>query len=392
MTTLDRISAALLVSLAGALALGAPWWVIGLLAPPAMLWAPGVGWARRLTPDGTRLDQALDAAWFAMAAMWLSVAIFRELGVLGSGLSIGYVGVAGAVWATGQVMGRQQRPGVPLPLGPRIGVAGVFLAVCAVFAWRSADVLRPLHDHWYLEGADQHEQFEALPLVRGAGWSEATAVGWPEAGAMIWTPSSDQAEIVATKAAKGTLILAVQGPVHSRIAVTTPDGTTVENTVLTEMQEEGAEFPEPRYLPTGGVAAVAVPVDLEAGQQLAVALSIPDGSIDGRVLFMPSTEAIWALHATGVVRYTHRWQILNQVENQLWANEMRTSRRFTWNQPPGWSPLLTMQVQLTGRDLDAAGLLFLWVLSFVGLSGVRAAHSLAPRAPLAAWLAPAGLA
>ena len=107
---------------------------------------------------------------------------------------------------------------------------------------------------------------------------------------------------------------------------------------------------------------------------------------------MPSTEAIWALHGTGVVRYTHRWQILNQVENQVWANEMRTTRRFTWNQPPGWSPLLTMQVQLTGRDLDAAGLLFLWVLGFVGLSGVRAAHALAPGAPTAAWLAPAGLA
>ena len=392
MNASDIISAALLLALAATLAAGAPWWVVGLLAPPAMLWAPGVGWARRVTADGTVLDQALDAVWIGMGSTWLSVALFRELGILGSQLTMGYVALAGAMWASGQVVGRNRSSGQPLTIGPKVGVLGVFLAVCAVFAWRSADVLRPLHDHWYLEGADQHEQFDALPLSPGAGWGARTPVGWPEAGAEVWIPTDDHAEIVATDDARGTLILAIQGPVDSRITVTDPSGHTVENTVLTKMQEVGAEFPEARYLPTGGIAAVAVPVDLPAGQQLQVDLLIPDGSVDGRLFFMPSTEAIWALHGTGVVRYTHRWQILNQVENQVWANEMRTTRRFTWNQPPGWSPLLTMQVQLTGHDLDAAGLLFLWILAFVGLSGVRAAHALAPGAPTAVWLAPAGLA
>ena len=385
------LSGVVLAALMVALLAGAPWWVVGLLAPPALLWAPGVGWARRFTPDGTRLDQALDAAWLAMTSMWLTVAVCRELGVLGPSLTVGYVGIATLVWASGLWAARNHPHGRPLTMGPRVGVVAVFAAIVAVFAWRGADITRPLHDHWYLEGADQHEQFEALPLSRGAGWGDRAAVGWPEAGAEIWTPASTEAEVTATSDAQGTLILAVQGPVGSRISVTPPGGQPIENTVLTEMQEEGAEFPEARYLPTGGVAAVAVPVDLHAGQSLAVSLSIPEGGIPGRVFYMPSTEAIWALHATGHLRYTHRWQILNQVENQVWADEMRTTRRFTWNQPPGWSPLLTMQVQLTGRDLDAAGLLFLWVLSMVGLSGVRAAHALAPGAPVLAWVVPGGL-
>ncbi len=386
------VSGLLLASLGIALAAAAPWWVVGLLAPPAMLWAPGVGWARRWSVEGGRLDQSLDAAWIAMGAMWASVALFRELGVLGPSLTLAYVVLAGVVWAGGLAMGRHASDKPPLPLGPKIGVAAVFLAVAAVFFWRSSDVLRPLHGHWYLEGADQHEQHEALSLEPGTGWASTTAVGWPEAGAAIWEPADTTAEIVATAPTRGTLVLAVQGPENSAIRVTSPRGQTVQNTVQQHMQEEGAEFPEARYLPTGGVAAVAVPVDLDTGQSLAVELDLPDGEVPGRVFFMPSTEAIWALHATGEARFTHRWQILNQVENQVWANEMRTTRRFTWNQPPGWSPLLTMQVQLTGHDLDAAGLLFLWVLTFVGLSGVRAAHALAPSAPVAAWLAPAGLA
>ena len=392
LSPLRLLSGACLGALAAALLLGAPWWVVGLLAPPAMIWAPGVGWAERLTPGGTRLDQATDAAWIGATAMWLIVSICRELGVVGPTLTVAYPALAAAVWGLG-ILSRPQAPTpAGLSTGPRVGIAAVFLAVAAVFLVRSSDVLRPLHGHWYLEGADQHEQHEALPLTRGTGWTQAEAVGWAEAGAQIWTPAGSAAEVVATEEATGTLLMAVQGPEGSSIRVTTPSGDSFENTVRTKMQEEGAEFPELRYLPTGGVAAVAVPVALSPGEALSVQLDIPDGAIDGRVFFMPSTEAIWALHATGALRYTHRWQILNQAENQVWANEMQTTRRFTWNQPPGWSPLLTMQVQLTGHDLDAAGLLFLWVLTMVGLSGVRAAHALAPGAPMAAWLAPGAMA
>ena len=391
MSASHAVSAVLLLGLAGLLLAGAPWWLVGLVAPPALLWAPGVGWGRWATPTGTTLDRHLDGTWLGMAAMWLIVAVGRELGVLGPSLTATYVGAAAAVWLAGLWVGRRVPPPSRLELGPRIGVIAVFVAVGAVFAWRSSDVLRPLHDHWYLEGADQHEQYTRLPLRPGAGWDTPEAVGWPEAGAEVWAPTTDTAEIVATEPAHGTLVLAVQGPIGSRISVTGPELETIENTVLTDMQEVDAEFPEARYLPTGGVAAVAVPVDLAPGAALQVHLDIPDGGLPGRVFFMPSTEAIWALHATGVLRYTHRWQILNQVENQVWAAEMRTDRRFTWNQPPGWSPLLTMQVQVTGHDLDAAGLLFLWVLAFVGLSGVRAAHALAPEAPAFAWWIPAGL-
>ena len=382
-------SGGLLALLTLAVVAGAPWWVIGLLAPPTLLWAPGVPWSRRTTPDGSALDRSVDAAWLSMGAMWLTVSLCRELGLLGSTATVVYLAIPALLWVGGVVLGKGPSPR-RLRTGPRIGVAAVFIGVALISLLRLDDLRRPLHDHWYLEGADQHEQHDKLPVVRGDGWGDRRTVGWDEAGAEIWTPTADRAELLAAEDLEGTLILAVQGGQGARISVEHA-GRVYENTVAEHMQEEGAEFPEPRYLPRGGVAAVAIPLKLSAGQALTVDLDLPEDGLPARVFVMPSTEAIWALHATGVLRFTHRWQILNQVENQVWANEMQTTRRFTWNQPPGWSPLLTMQVQLTGRDLDAAALLFVWVLVMVGLSGVRAAAALVPAAPSLAWAVPGGL-
>ena len=383
-------SGIVLLLLVAALALGAPWWVIGLLAPPALLWAPGLPWARRTTPQGSWLDRSVDAAWMSMTAMWLTVSLCRELGLLGTAATWVYIAVPALIWCSGLLFGKANAP-APLRTGPRVGIVAVFVGVALIGLLRLDDLTRPLHDHWFLEGADQHEQHEKLSIARGDGWGTRTPVGWDEAGAEIWVPTSDTPSLVAIDDAHGTLILAVQGPEGTYISVDHA-GEHYENTVEQRMQEENAEFPEPRYLPRGGIAAVAVPVRLSAGDTLPISLRITEGDLPARVFVMPSTEAIWALHATGEVRFTHRWQILNQVENQVWANEMQTTRRFTWNQPPGWSPLLTMQVQLTGRDLEAAALLFMWVLVMVGLSGVRAARALVPSAPIVAWLVPGALA
>ena len=107
---------------------------------------------------------------------------------------------------------------------------------------------------------------------------------------------------------------------------------------------------------------------------------------------MPSTEAVWALHAEGELRYVHNYQLINQAENQVWVAEMLTTRRATMNQPPGWSPLLSVATLFMVPDMQAASGLFLLVLVLVGTTAVRLGSTLAPGAPILAWLLPAGMA
>ena len=68
---------------------------------------------------------------------------------------------------------------------------------------------------------------------------------------------------------------------------------------------------------------------------------------------------------------------------------MLTTRRFTWNQPPGWSPILTTSNILVAPDLNGASCLFLHVILLVGLSSLHLTTIIAPRATRMAWSIPA---
>ncbi len=385
---IPAIGALLWLSLAAAVFTHAPWWLIAALTPPALMWAPGAGWARRVSSDDSTLGQVVDAVWISTLTVFGTVAIVREVSASDAAATLLLLVLPLLVGIAGHLAARNRPPARPIGQGPRLGVAAVVLAALLTFALRPADVLRPLDGHWYLEGADQHEQLSAIAIAPDTGWQATAAVGWPEAGAAVATPASATPTLVARDNTAGTLVLAVRGAIGTQVSTVDAHGKTVQNTVLRSMQEVDAEFPERRYL-DAGVAGIAVDVDLQRGETLPLTFDGP--ALPTAVYLMPTTDAIWALHGTGTLRFTHRWQILNQVENQVWANEMLTTRRFTWNQPPGWSPLLAVPVALTGHDLDAAGVLFLWVIAFVGLCGVRAASLLAPGAPLLAWLAPGGL-
>ena len=111
------------------------------------------------------------------------------------------------------------------------------------------------------------------------------------------------------------------------------------------------EGPVRRYLDKG-VAAISVGVDLQPGEYLGL-------DVQGdEVYLLPSSDAVWALHEEGTLKYTFHYQILNQVENLVWAQEFHENRRFTWNQPPGWSPLLSCAMILVHPDMQGAGAIF----------------------------------
>lgn len=371
-----------LVATAASVTAGLPWWVIGLIGLPSILWGPGYGLSCWLNRAGraTELQRLIDAAWIGMALAWLDIALLRELGLRGDDAAQALLGLSGAWALLGLIAGRRHMLVRSAPQRERIGGLAVLAVVVALIGWKSGDLARPLDGHWYLKGAD-NEGHQPLALRPGMGWQSSEQVGWPESGAMMLVPEANQTAptLVAEERVRGRIIVAVRGPIGSQITI--GDKTAVVEASMIEEEDEG---PVRRYL-TRGVAAVSAHVELEPGQAMAMEVQ------GDRVYLFPGTDAVWSMHAAGALRYVNYYQLLNQVENQVWAEEILDSRRFTWNQPPGWSPLLATTVLLVQPDLPGANALFLWVLVLVGATSVRLISLLAPGAPMLATLIPAGM-
>ena len=64
---------------------GVPWELRGLIILPALLWAPGDGWARWLSRNRrvSSIQILIDGSWLGLAVAWLSVSVTRELGIVG---------------------------------------------------------------------------------------------------------------------------------------------------------------------------------------------------------------------------------------------------------------------------------------------------------------------
>ncbi len=376
----------LLMLAIGLVAFGAATSWSWFLLIPALLWAPGWGWARWLSRHTTtnRLHLGIDAAWIALACAWLQVAFVREVGLTEDTARYTVLGLSLAVTLSGLWMARGTSAPAPTPRREMLGGAAVLLAVVAVGIWRADDIQRHLHDHWYTEGADQIGDEPRL-LVPGVGWTD-DGQHWPESGARLLSPMTEgntAATLVAPEGARGPIVVAVQGPVGTRIQV----GDVPAKSVASSMVEKPDEGPVRRYQ-ARGIAAVLVKLNLDPGDALPVRVT---GASDATVAVLPSTLAIWELHGEGVLRYTHYYQLLNQVENLDWAEEVLTTRRFTLNQPPGWSPILATAGLFLGNDLVTGNRLFLFVILLVGATAVRLASSLAPSAPLLSFLVPGGM-
>ncbi len=371
----------IVVLAAVAVGLGAPWWVTGLLVPPAVIWAPGAGIAARLDAAGERrLQRALAGAWVGAALAWVGVAAARELGLQPGGFAAFVLGWSGLGAGVGAWLSRGRA--LPAARGvERWGVLAVVVAVLGVAAWRADDIARPLARYWWHgQATEAGAEGAVLPVVPGTGWAVQERVGWEEAGAWALTPGPGPGTLTTAEGARGLVVVTTTGPLGTTLRV-----GEVTATVLPSPTEQPDEGPVRRYV-TAGTAAVAVPVDLPPGASLTV-------ETDGhRVHLLTGPDAVWALHATGQLRYVHYYQLLNQVENLDWASEVREDRWFTWNQPPGWSPLLATATLLILDDLQGGNVLFLWVILLVGCSAVRLATVVAPGAPGAAWLVPAGMA
>ncbi len=357
---------------AAALAGGVVERLAALLAVPALLWFPGRGVARRLARDP--LERAVATFWAScvLAVPAVSIGVWTGLGAAGT--------LAAAATITAATARLPEARARRLPFPARVGAAAVLLAVAGVgWVWRDA-LLRPLDRHWWYADAETAWEGRDTTLPEsGAGWRDRRLVGWREAKAERLVPRTDRPFLLGPAA--GPMVFAIRGPLGASLEV-----AGREAVVVADVTEDPDEGPVPRYLDRG-VAALTVDVKLARGEKLPIQLSDPERSV---VYLLGSPEAVWALHAEGELRFVHYYQLLNMVEQVRWARELYADRRVTDVQPPLPSYVLAAPLAVTGGELPTTNLVFLLELLVLGLAGVGALQAWAPRAPLPAWLLPAG--
>ena len=365
---------------------GAQWWVMGIVGLLCCLWVTGWGyacWLHRNT-HASPLQLILDAGWISLVITWITISGIREMG-LGSHPSLSWiVWVVYLLWTIGGLwLSRQHIFLVPFAPREKRALQYLFVAMVFLVVWKADALSRPLDGYWYAEGAD--DSTNQLVKVRPANfWTDIEMVGDTDVGAYVMKPTTPYPTLIAENKVKGRITLAVRGPLGSFIEGKGVESSVRRGTVMADVVEQEEEGAVPRYLQKG-VAAISLWVDLQPDEQLQLHVQGEE------VYLMASSDAVWAFHATERLRYTHYYQILNQVENQRWANEILVDRRFTWNQPPGWSPILALATILVAADMHGASAVFLHVLILIGLSSIRLSQQIAPRAQEIAWAIPAML-
>jgi len=259
------IALALLILAAAVLLLGAPTGLTALIVLPAVLWAPGLGFACALRGDrpGSGLQRVLDAGWIGAALTWLDVALIREAGVGEADRAWALFGLAAGWTVLGLLLGRRTTARPPTPRRELIGAGAVVIAVFGLLLWRQADIGRPLDAYWFHPTADE-EGHPTLPIGAGTGWAEVLPIGWPEAGALALVPGAGPTTLRAEEAAAGRILVVARGPEGATLRIG-EQAATIRRDVA-ESEEEG---PVRRYLDRGAVA-LAVEVDLPAGGSLPI--------------------------------------------------------------------------------------------------------------------------
>ncbi len=373
------MTALLLLGLGALGLLLSPHWALtGLLVLPALLLAPGLGWARWMNRgESSALQVGLDACWLSL--LWAVPSVLLTSAAGGSPwwlLAMATLGAAPGLW-----LGWHAHPQERLRTRSLVGLVGLTLGLGIWSAAHAEGLSRPLSSWWW------------SPLTEGlseqaVGWSdpEAQPLGWPEAGAARIEMQPESGVAVSTHSleitGEGPMLFLLQGPVGAAIQVRQSGAWSPAERVSAEVTVDAEEGPVPRYLDQG---VVALRSSVSPGP---LSLRV-ESEGPSRIYLLPSSAAPWSLDEAGELRFAHYYQLLNLVENQRWAQELLDGeRRLTIHQPPLWSYVLAVSSASISPDLPGAAALLLFVLMLLGASALRLLEQLSPSAPWPAWLLP----
>ncbi len=348
-----------------------PW--LALLGVPALLLAPGWSISRRLNrrSDGSAglLAVVVDAAWLSVPAAATGWAVARLTG-LGpwSVLTVAALGAAtGEVWA-------RRRPVAKLVTSgrERLALAAGVVLLGAWFAMSAGTIARPLDRYWYVAGVEEALPEEAPALAAGEGWREVTPIG--EAGGLLRLRPSASAAWLERGAGDGRVALLLHAPVGAWVEGLGDRRLLVEASPVEDV-EEGPVW---RYEEVG----VAGRLVERPAASVALRFSHPETST---LYIVASRGALWTLDGIGELRLAHYYQLLNMVEQLVWADK----RWVTDVQPPLGTWVLGPALALTEGGLPTANVLLLYVLSLSTVAMTRFLSRFAPDAPALAWVLPA---
>ena len=379
------MTALLLLALGALGLLFEPHWALrGLLVLPALLLAPGLGWARWMNRgESSALQVGLDATWLSILWAVPSVLVASMAG--GSPWVLWIMAVMGA--GPGLWLGWNADPAERLHTRGLAGLAALALALGVWSAAHMPELSRPLHDWWW------SSEVETLPET-AVTWSSPDLVrlGWPEAGAGRLDLPPAPGNQASTKSieitSEGEVLFLLKGPIGSAIQVRQTGAWSPAERIAADVTVDADEGPVPRYLDQG---IVALRSTVRPGTlNLRVESPGPSGAAPTQVYILPGSAAPWSLDEAGALRFAHYYQLLNLVENQRWAQELLDGeRRLTIHQPPLWSYVLAVSSAGVSPDLPGAAALLLFVLMLLGASVIRLLERLSPTAPWPAWLLPA---
>lgn len=360
----------------GALALSLPirepW--VALLGLPAVLLAPGWAIAGRLNreEDGRAglLATGVDAVWCAVPAGMGGWALARLTGLGGwAVLAVAAAGAAfGWLWARrAAVVDYRSTPRERLAL---LG-GGMFIAVW--FGLSAATIARPLDRYVYLAEVEERLPEEAPAPAAGEGWAEVTPIGDPASGLLRLRPAGGEAVLLPDVEAGGVRAYLLHGPVGASVSGLGDRRIEVEASPV-EVAEEGPVW---RYR-AAGVAGRLVELPADG---VTLHFSHPEDSV---LYVVSSADALWTLDGIGELRFVHYYQLLNMVEQLVWADE----RWVTDVQPPLGTWVLGPALAFTGGGLPTANVLLLYVLALSVAAMTRVVGRFAPDAPAPAWLLP----
>ena len=360
---------------------------------PAVFVVPGWAWARRLAKSASWLQTGVYAAWISIGLSLINVSTVR---LIGGGSATMFATVA--AWTIGGILWAKKEHLVTLkPIsdskGAQVGTLALVVLVGTLAL--TSNVNQPLERWWY--SSEAMGEWEMGPTVippepsTESGWTSSSYMGpYENSNTPIVLVSDDnrggEIEIGDLAQGDGVVWIAATGDLGMQLTVTSylygviqsSSSDTVEANVIEE-EHEGAV---PRYLSRGAVGVpVRAPVDVAE-------IDVQGAGERSTVFVMPGTDGIWEADHLGELHFVHYYQILNIVENQRWAAELYDDRHLTINQPPLWSYVLAVPTLLIDSDLPGANALFIFVVLLVGLSSLFVVETLAPNAPLPAWLIP----
>lgn len=354
----------------------APWWITVATGVPCLVLLPGWAVSRAVWPRSSMVQSIVDAVWTGILIGAVGIALLRLTG-LGQGV----------LWATGATaiglvsLKGSRPPRLEVP-SPKIlfGLSVLLVTVASLAVSHSPTLSRGLDVGWY--HADLQGQLqEQVTLDAGEGWGSSSWISSPDEGALVLADDGEPGGTLVVQSA-GAVGVLVRGPLGSSVSVRQGDTIRQASPIEADVEELEEEGPVPRYLNRGmtGVLIEAVP------GPLTIEVLATDGAHE--LFVLPGQEAIWALDRSGQAKVLHYYQLLNKVENQRWALETLESRHLTINQPPLWSYVLAIPAALHDGEMGGANLLFLMVITLVGLSALAILEVAAPRAPWGAFALP----